>query len=270
MKAVGLASTLLRLAVLLWSVAVTGCVSTKYQSAPNETPPAVKLALSAAQAPVEAVVQSVIIYGGPGSWKKEAYWDEYVVTLRNQGPEPVTIEAALLTGLAPEPQSPGTKPWALEEASRSAASRGFGVAKNVAIQVGGGVVSVVGGGLAVGLLAPALLTSGPVGLGIGAVLVVPAMIKSRFDDNAIQRRGIEYEFTRRQLVLPAKVEPGQPAEGSLFFPITPGPQRLTLRGRTGDQPVEITVDLTPLRGLHLKAGAVAPPPVSPPPSPSPP
>ena len=36
--------------------------------------------------------------------------------------------------------------------------------------------------------------------------------------------------------------------------MTPGPQRLTLKGKVGDAPLEIVLELKPLAGLHLKPG----------------
>lgn len=39
--------------------------------------------------------------------------------------------------------------------------------------------------------------------------------------------------------------------GSFFFPMVPGPQRLIARGRTGEQLLELTLELKPLAHLHL-------------------
>ncbi len=47
------------------------------------------------------------------------------------------------------------------------------------------------------------------------------------------------------------VSPGASAQGSLFFPMTPGPRRLTLRSYAGEARLEVTLELKPLAGLHL-------------------
>src|SRR5271166_6506687 len=63
-------------------------------------------------------VATLISYGGPGSWKREALWDEYVVTLVNHGERPLTIDSATLADSAGTPYAPGSDPWALEKQSK--------------------------------------------------------------------------------------------------------------------------------------------------------
>ena len=41
-------------------------------------------------------------------------------------------------------------------------------------------------------------------------------------------------------------------QGSLFFPVVPGPQQMILHGKEGRVPFELALDLKPLAGLHLK------------------
>ena len=87
--------------------------------------------------------------------------------------------------------------------------------------------------------------------------------------NTNRKHHIEEEFDRRRLRLPLMLASGQVAQGSLFFRITPGPQRLTLKCRVGDEPHDVVINLAPIAGLHLKsppsAGApvATPPPVKP-------
>src|SRR4051812_11085465 len=109
----------------LIALGLGGCVSTKYKMAkPQATPPAVTLNLgntpAAADAPAPALaatLHTVIVYQGPGSWKREAYWDEYVVTVVNRSDKPVTIESASLTDFQGQTSAPGDNPWALENQS---------------------------------------------------------------------------------------------------------------------------------------------------------
>ena len=80
-------------------VTSTGCVSAKYQRAADDTPPPTVLNLAAtpavsAGAPtapsgLDARLNTVIVFRGPGSWKRDAYWDEYVLTLANRGAAPL-------------------------------------------------------------------------------------------------------------------------------------------------------------------------------------
>ena len=205
---------------------------------------------------VQPTVHAVVVFGGPGSWKKEAYWDEYVVSIANHGATPVAIESVLLTGIAGASVSPHDNPWALEKVSRSAASRNFGMAKDVAVQLGGGLATVLG----VGLIGAASVGGGATVLGgiaagaaaTGAVVVTaPLVVGTSLYRNYSGRKEIEAEFTRRRLAPPITVPPGQRVQGSLFFPITPSPTRLSFLCRA-EQPLEVAIDLAPLAGLHLK------------------
>ena len=81
--------------------------------------------VGAQQSPVEALVNTVIVYQGPGSWKREAHWDEYVVTIANRGDAPLVIDSFSLTGLSGREVAPGTIPWALEKQSRTLEQEGF-------------------------------------------------------------------------------------------------------------------------------------------------
>ena len=244
------------LGALMSAVALlSGCVSAKYKFAkPESTPPPVVLSLAAAPAALGATVDTVIAFQGPGSWKRDAYWDEYRLTLKNRDGVPVTVESASLIGIAGQPATPGVEPWALERVSRSLAEKSFGVAKDVSIQLGSGLGAT---SLAAGVGA-ALGGSGWAALGgaaVGVVVAVPTVIGVSLYRNISGRHEIEREFANRRLNLPAVLAPGEIAPGSFFFPITPGPQRLTLRCRAGGDPFDVVIDLGPLAGLHLKAPA---------------
>ena len=246
--------------LLAAALALTGCVSTKYKFAqPEVTPPAVALNLAAATSPVEATLRTVVVFRGPGSWKREAYWDEYVVTLANRGPAPFTIESATLTDFQGQTVTPGDNPWDLEKQSHRYEARVLSTAGDV-LKIGGATVltSTAAGGVAVlgamsasSQLGVAMVVGGTVMFAAATVVVpvwsVVANVNSRHD--------IEAEYRRRRLALPVFLVPGQVAQGSFFFRISPGPQRLVLRGRTGDQPCEAIIDLSPLVILHLKTPA---------------
>jgi hypothetical protein len=59
----------------------------------------------------------------------------------------------------------------------------------------------------------------------------------------------------RRLPLPAMLAPGQTVQGSFFFRISPGPQRLTLHCRVDAVPHDLVIDLSPMAGMHLTTGA---------------
>ncbi|HUR56895.1 MAG TPA: hypothetical protein VM029_04240 [Opitutaceae bacterium] len=244
------------------AIGAVGCMSTRYKMAappkPTDAGPVV-LNLTVEQGSVAAVVQSVLIFQGPGSWKKQAYWDEYLVAIVNRGTTSITLEGAVLTGLPIDPQAAGDKPWVLEKASRSALAYNFGLTRQVVVQVGGGLGTVMAA-MAVGhLIAPAgwFISAGAAA---GFLVGVPVAIGGTLYRNISGRHKIEAEFTRRRLVLPRTINPGETVQGSLFFRITPGPRQLSLACKVDGEARTLAIDLSPLAGLHLKTAEPAPAP----------
>jgi hypothetical protein len=72
---------------LRWQWSRLCCVVRVAASLPNtssqkNTPPVQTLSIAfPPSAPLQAMLAALIVYGGPGSWKREALWDEYVVTI---------------------------------------------------------------------------------------------------------------------------------------------------------------------------------------------
>lgn len=234
-----------------------GCVSTKYKLAPQGTPTAAVLNLVAAPSPIEAIVHTVIVFKGPGAWKREAYWDEYVITIANRGDQPVTLESATLVDFRGLQVTTGDNPWTLETLSRRYQAE---VADKVGdvLKVGGATVLtaaaagsvLVFGGMQIATQAGAAAVLGGAFTLAAAAVAIPVYT---IVGNVNGRNNVEAEFKRRRLALPAFLVPGQIVQGSLFFRVSPGPQRLTLQCRAGNEPREIIVDLKALADLHLKA-----------------
>jgi hypothetical protein len=245
---------LLGFAVIVAMVTVTGCASSKYKLAKKDTPPPVLMDLSFNQPPVELVLHTVIVYKGPGSWKRTAYWDEYVLTVANRDELPLSIESATLVDFQDEHNAAGNDPWKLEKQSKtwwknirsSEAGRlvtlGAGTAASIGVLMAVGPAAILGGSgaaLAVGTVA------------VAAIYALPVYAVVSVVGNISGRHKIKAEFDRRRLALPAIVQAGQVVQGSLFFPITPGPKRLILQYRVGEEARDVDFDLSPIAGLHL-------------------
>lgn len=238
-------------------LAASGCVSNRYKMAEKKTlsPP---VAFNLTTAPTDPppifmpTVATVIVFRGPGSWKRDAYWDEYVLRLSNPSPAPVVIDSAKLLAKGDAVVTPGPQPWRLEKESRDAWRYNFGLAKDVTVRVGTGVLAVTTG-VAAGLAAGGgfWVASTAVVVG-GMVLVAAPVIGGTIYRNVSGKHEVEAEFNRRRLMLPVTLAPGQTIEGSLFFRITPGPRDLVLHGR-GANEADIAIPLGPLNELHLKA-----------------
>ena len=238
------------------SLALTGCVtSKKYKMAKDDAQPAVPLNLTSAAADFEATLQTVIVYKGPGSWKREARWDEYVLQLTNHGKEVLNLETVALIDLLDQPQVPGEDPWKLEKLSKSNWDK-YG-RTGLKLLAGAGAVTLytaaasatlygaaMGGGVSVGAVVALNIIPVVAIVDIAAVAVM----------NHNNKKKVQEEFDRRRLRLPLRLAPGATLAGSCFFPMTPSPRRIILSGRMGTEPVEVTIDLRALSGLHLKPG----------------
>jgi hypothetical protein len=257
-------------------LALTGCVSAKYKLAKKDTPPATALNLSLGQALVEVTVTAVIVYEGPGSWKRKAFWDEYVLTVANRSDTPLIIESAGVVDFQENQNPAGSDPWQLEKESKTwwqnAKSNDTGRLLTL------GVGTAVAGTAFMAASATALV-SGSAGVAAGAAtlglaaVALPVYAVATVVGNSKGRHKIEAEFNRRRWVLPALIPPGQHVQGSLFFRIAPGPKRLLLHGRANGATCEVVLDLAPLAGLHFKeqrAAGPTPAGSAPAPSPSPP
>jgi hypothetical protein len=228
---------------------LAGCTSSQHRLVAHPLPPA-PINVTAMQPPVEAKLYTVIAYDGPGAWKRRAYWDEYVVTLANRGNAPVTIESAALVDSRGGVMVPGDDPWSLEEASRTWwRSEGVRVTGAV-LGVGAGSAAYIGS-----LFASAMGAFGGAGSGAAGIAVLPfaapAIIAASVAIDEDRKDRIQAEFARRRLVLPRQIGVGEHTEGSLFFRLTPGPRQLVLRCSVEGHLQVVTMDLSPLAGLHL-------------------
>ncbi|HEY7996751.1 MAG TPA: hypothetical protein VIE14_07765 [Steroidobacteraceae bacterium] len=252
----GRPAALLARAVLAMAMAglLCACVtSARYRLAPKKTPAVPSLDLRTPAAPLEVDLGAVIIFKGPGSWKSEARWDEYVVAVTNHGQQPLFVESVELIDVEQVARYPGDDPWKLEELSRTNWDR-YGK-RGLALAAGAGGVALYSAALA-DVAASPWLAGGAAGSAMVALAVIPVVALADVSVVALRnhhnKRAVEQEFQRRRLTLPHELAPGGSAAGSLFFPMTPGPQRLLVRGHVGGEPVVATLELPVLARLHLK------------------
>jgi hypothetical protein len=235
-----------------------GCVSSRYEEAPKKTPPPQMLNVAFAPAPLQATLKTVITYNGPGSWKKNSFWDEYVVTLHNPGQQPLVVSAATLTDFAGTPLSPGSDPWALEKQSKTLEQkyRSAGVAF---VRYTAPAVLIVGAGIAI--ISDVGIFSAAAGTAAAATLVaLPLYYATVLTMNHYNKVDMEKEFNRRRLALPLTLEPGDKVTGSLFFPMVPNPRSLGLHWSTDTGSGEAVLPLDFLHGLHVKQAESSAPP----------
>jgi hypothetical protein len=233
-----------------------GCVANKYKLAKKNTPAVQTLTIAFPPSPpLRASLAAVISYGGPGSWKRAALWDEFVVTLENRGERPFTIvSAATLAGPAETPYATSSDPWALEKQSKTLEkqyrARGEAFLRNagagaVAIGAGAAVGAAVGGASAYGIT-PAL-----VGAGAAAIVVLPVYYLTVVGMNHHNKKAVVAEFNRRRIPLPLTLAPGETRTGSLFYPMVRSPSSMVLSWSNDTGSTTTTLPLEFLKLLHV-------------------
>lgn len=232
---------------------VSGCASSNYQRAPASTPPSVLLNLRGTpNALLDATVETVITLNGPGSWKRHAFWDEYVLALTNNSRAPLRLTSAYLVNTHGERRTPGDNWEHLERQSASWVKRDLTLtnigltASQTALGAGGAfsVLMIVGGSAmgsveAIGIGCAGLL----VAMGAGYLSIQPSK------DAELQ---IGSEFDRRRLDLPHTLSAHASIYGSLFFPITSSPHNLVVEYEQSGRSHRVSIDLTALGDLHPK------------------
>ena len=235
----------------------TGCVSNKYKKAKSDIPPPQMLNVAFAPAPLEATLTTLITYNGPGSWKRDAFWDEYVVTLHNPGNQPLTVTTAGLTDFAGLARTAGGEPWALENESKTL-ERKYKDAGMAFVRYTAPGVLIVGAGASIIAASGGIAVFGPVSAGASAaaaatLVAIPVYYIAVLTINHRNKVAMKNEFTRRRLALPLTLAPGETRTGSFFFPMVPSPRSLGLRWSTATTSGESVLPLDFLRNLHLKS-----------------
>lgn len=247
---------------MLLAVAVlqSGCVSNRYRMVKKGAVPPEPINLALATEPVGVTLSALITYHGPGSWKRDALWDEYVVTLHNPGPERITLTAASLTDHFGTIHELSYDPWALEKASQTLEQRykaaGIAFVRYTVPGVliaGAGVAMIYSAGVGLGGLSAGAATAATV-----TVLALPVYYLTVLGINHNNKRAIVEEFKRRRLVLPLTLGPGETRTGSLFFPMMVSPRELALGWRRAGEKGTVTLPLEFLKGLHLELAPAAP------------
>jgi len=228
-----------------------GCVSSGYRTARKNTPPPQLLNVKFSRGRFDATLISVITYNGPGSWKRNALWDEYVVTIQNTGSDPITIGAAGLTDSAETIWAAGLAPWALEKESRRLEDR-YRAAGIAFVRYTTPGLAIVGTGAAA-VASAGLFSTAAATAAAATLIALPVYYISVLTINHSNKGAMEREFRQRLLVTPLTLSPGQSRTGSFFFPMVPAPRSLALHWSDRSTAGDAVFELTFLRDLHIKA-----------------
>ncbi len=238
------------LAVL--AVLMVGCGGTRVlkEAEPFET----KGPLAAAEDQhLGAVLDWVIVRGGPGTWARNADWDEYLLRVRNRSDQPLRILDIHVHDSLGTRVAAGHSRRQLVNGAKQAARRYKAHGLEVKAGMGGATLAASGAAVysASAAVGVAALSSGSTTAAMGAVagivVVAPALALGGMV-RGINNGKVDRRIKQRRTPFPAELAPGAEANLVVFFPVTPSPTHLSVRHDSG----VLLLDTRPaLTGLHL-------------------
>lgn len=246
---------------------VTGCTSPQFKLVKEEEfQQPVAINLPVANEDLEAKLDHLIYYNGPGSWKKDALWDEYVFTILNTSDVQMKIADLFLVDPLDVRFHPAVNLWKIHDGNarhlRLYKKKGIIATNDVdPVLMAGAVVAVAS--LEIAATAGMAATSGMTGLyvaGAAVFIVLPAILivgTGVMISNSRARKLINEEFERRDLDFPIILEPGEAVQGSVFYPVIPSPQSFQIQYQLQNEsqwgePLFLECSLDVFKGLHEK------------------
>ncbi len=242
-------------------IVLTGCGGAKVLKKPE--PLKTTQPLAVASGPRLAITLDwVIVRAGPGTWAKNADWDEYLLRFKNLTDSPMQITNVWVydsLGIQTNRQldrralvkgTKGTKRRYRDSDIKVKA--GMGTGKMLAA---GAAVGVVGYGLALGAAAPSFGAGAAAGGGVGAagaVLLAAPVIAFLGIKKGVNNSKVNSEIIRRQTVLPLALPSSDEVSAKLFFPLSPSPTHVEVIYTDTEGEYRLVIDTQEaLDGLHL-------------------
>lgn len=219
---------------------------------------------------VEASIQQVtgtldwvIVRNGPGTWARNADWDEYLLRIDNQTGQPIIVNRIIVVDSLDTEIAPESGRKQLVKSSKKTARRYKG--SGIKVQAGRGVgtmliagaaVTTVGVGTAYAAAYGAAMSGAAAGsagvvaasglLLLGPALAVGGVVRG------VNNSKVNKQIELRQTVLPTEVLAGEEANLDIFFPLAPSPRRLelTYTDATGEHKLVLDTSAA-LDGLHI-------------------
>jgi len=246
-------------------VVLSGCAKgTKLIKEPEPYEIAKPLA-SASDKRLVATLDWVIVRAGPGTWAKNADWDEFLLRFENLSGSPIQITNVLVydslgTQIDARPDRKKLVKGSKETKRRYADSdikimAGWGGAE---LALAGAGVIVVGGALFASTLA---YSAGPAsagaiagaGAGVAAAAIAAPILIFHGLSRSSKNKKVNKEIIRRQTVLPIEIPSSQELSTDSFFPLVPSPTHLEVIYTDTENEYRLIIDTQEaLNGLHLR------------------
>lgn len=242
-------------ALLVFAIALTGCGGTKILKEPIPFVEVEPIS-SSSDGQLNSIVDWVIVRDGPGTWARNADWDEYMIRVENTGAERYEIVSIAIvdsTGFLVESRQSRKL---LVKGSKQTKRRYKG--DGIKVKAGLSGTALVGAGVATYAVA---LPSAYIGIAgssaaaagsVVAVVVAPIALAAGGITRGVRNSKVNSEIEKRQAAFPVELNPGETKALHVFFPLAPSPQevRITYSGAQGQEVLVVDVGET-LRGLHM-------------------
>lgn len=237
-----------------------GCGGTKILKEPKVLE--LKNPLAASEdASLTASFDWVIVRDGPGTWAKNAAWDEYLLRVHNLSDDGISIESFVIYDSLDTMIASSGNRKKLVKGSKAAAKRYKGEGLKVKAGLGGAALVAVGGatyvagmGLGVAALAGtgASAATGMV-VAVGAILAAPLIVVGGIV-RGVNVSKVTNEIQSRNTNFPLILGAGDEAAVDIFFPLTPSPKKIEVNYFDAKGTHQLIIDTAEvLNGLHLRA-----------------
>lgn len=245
---------LLQSSVLMLLLALSGCGGTMVLKEPEPLVVTQSLATASDQR-LAATLDWVIVRDGPGTWAKNADWDEYLIRVQNLSDDSIRVtNITVLDSLGTRIETRENRKQLVKgakETKRRYKDEGFkvkvgaGVGRLVAT-AGAVAVGVSAAGAAAASMATATAAAGVAGFIFVPVLAVGGVMRG------VNNSKVNKQIESRQTLLPIVLQEEEEKSLDIFFPLAPSPRQveITYADSQGDRTLIIDTHAA-LEGLHL-------------------
>ena len=248
------------------SVTLTGCGNgTKLLKQVDTIEPVAPMATTTDDR-IAASLDWVLVRNAPGSWARNADWDEYRLQVANNGETPVTLIDISVIDAQGVVIASGTDRKTLVKRSKEIVRRYDRDDIEITAGLHSGAMSAMGAGIgaagyAIGSAAASSAVAASAGagaaVGAGAVVATGALIAAPvLVFGGIARASNNYDVAEMMVELatpmPLAVPAGEALPVTMFFPLSPSPRYVEVHYEDADGPATLRIDTGDvLRGLHL-------------------
>jgi hypothetical protein len=222
---------------LACTLVLSSCGGSKVLEEPEPFSVTTKPLATASDQRLTATLDWVIVRDGPGTWAKNANWDEYLIRVRNLSEEPIrVIKVVVFDSLGTQIKLGGYR-WQLVEGSKETARRykdkGLKVKAGEgaeALLVAGGVITYASTVVGLSVLAGSYSTAAA-SAAVGGIIIGPALLVGGAVGGMIQSKNnkdVDDQIDSRQTLLPAVLREEQEQRLDLFFPLAPSPRQIEI------------------------------------------